>query len=124
MSRNSPGQPSRWQIWNLNQPSSQNHTDPKQPTDTKKPRPYLILSDISNYKKVTCLPIQDRGSTLGITEVELLTQNYPSLLKDSKVLCYEIYTLYEKDFSNMICALRDEDRKEVLERVKRYLRIP
>lgn len=124
MSRNSPGKASKWQIWNLSQIGSINHTEPPQPTDDTKPfRPYLILTDISPYKKVTCLPIQDLGKGAGLVEVELLFQKYTKLKKDCKILCYEIYTLYEKDFTELICTLRDDDRREVNERVKRYLRL-
>ncbi|NJO48248.1 MAG: type II toxin-antitoxin system PemK/MazF family toxin [Leptolyngbyaceae cyanobacterium RM2_2_4] len=81
------------------------------------------MTDVSNYKKVTCLPIQDKGTRVGPAEVELLNSSYPLLGKDCKILCYEIYTLYEADFKRLICPLQDNDRREVQERVKRYLRL-
>ncbi|MBL7714444.1 MAG: hypothetical protein JNL01_03185 [Bdellovibrionales bacterium] len=90
---------------------------------------YVIVAPVRDaWDKVTCCPIQnkDPGRSIGLTEVELLlgSQKTLPLLKDSRILCHEIYTLPKTCFFTQAGVLGQVEQSKVKTAMGVYLRIP
>ena len=67
---------------------------------------YVIVAKPSNRTRIICCPIQDAGTRIGMTEVELPLGYDRYIVKDSKVLCHEIYTVDQTWFLNKVGSLK------------------
>lgn len=118
-----------WQVWWFNQDKSRALTYPQQPTDdSKRDRMYVVIAPTQNaWNKVTCCPVQNKDpqKPVGLTEVELLL-GYKTikLIKDSRILCHEIYTLPKDCFFTQAGTLLHPEQIKVKTAISLYLRLP
>ncbi len=115
-----------WEIYWVPQQDAIKKTTPPQPTDdSKSHRAYVIVAPPDFRSKYTCCPVQDKGTRVTMTEVELPNGYGGFITKDCKVLCHEIYTLPDTYFSklNRVGSLLEPDREKVRLGLKSYLRI-
>ena len=106
--------PKKWEIWWVDQVLARAATSPyHQPGDpSDKDRMYLVVADPLDSNRITCCPLQDVGSGIGITEVEL-PENYRGRVtsKSCKIICNEIYT-FPKDYFYKRMGFLDRKKQE------------
>lgn len=112
----------KWEIWWVDQAGARFNTDPPQPLDPKKPkRMYLVIADPKARNAVTCCPIQDKGTTVYLTEVELIVGYDKFVTKDCKIVCHQIFTLERKHFINREGVIKSAERDKVNIAIVSYL---
>ena len=118
--------PKKWEIWWVDQVLAREATSPHhQPGDpSDKDRMYLVVADPAGSKNITCCPLQDIGSGVGITDVQL-PENYRGRVtsKPCKIICSEIFTFGSEYFYKKMGFLDPAKQADVQTALINYLEL-